>query len=648
MKKIILALFCLLILIPTPAFANDKDSCQNPYTEELDEKVQEFKKKDANILEAYAMGFAENIINFFNLNTLDQLLFGNPYCIWFEDEDSSISEGLEYGLYPSELKEKVVDPAFSIFSSVYFLVLALAMMILGLRKASSFIGVNNISFGENLLYYVATSILMVVYFFGADVFFLLNWSIASGVKDILTAQGVSTSFNFLMTDSILKAKTLDFTDILFLYAEWIILFFLNLVYILRLFIITILLIMGGFAILALLFEKTRRIFSLWFMAFIGNVFLQSIHAIYLGAILLFFSIDGLSVFFKFLLLLFFLPMSSMMMTWIGLADGLMAVRTGQDLTNKAATAFTLAKRGSKMLGAKKGMPAVDTIGKTRISALATNMNGLNVVKNVAGMTSAGLGAAAGLIVSPGGAVLGGMAGSTFAKGAIQGASNTFAGIKGMKETLEKTKAEGFNMNHLSDRRQYYGNMGESIGTFVGKGEFGRNIGHALSGVSRQRILNSTEIGGLGGLTINDVVTRYPGAAIQFQQTNEGSGFYLNENGDMKLISPLGHADSSLDDGQTRVVDYEARPSDYVPNANGTYTPNLNTNSDSPLSRISEAYIKDTNGTQYQDYNSDASKLNPSDYYRSGMPGVDTRSISDYIADKMPFAQNIQNNDWQGR
>ena len=647
MKKIILALTCVFLLfsiIPSVASAEtsnettDAEACQNPYTKELQDKINDFEKKDASIVESYAMGIFESILNMFNLNTINRLVMGNPYCIWFENGEDS-EAGLVYGLYPAELKEKVVDPAFSMFSSVYIAMMALAILILGLRKAYSFMGISSIKFGEELMMYTMASVCMVFYFFGVEWIFLINWNIVATVKDMLQAQGIGTEFGFLMSDNIIKAKTLEFSDILFLYAEWILLLFLNFVYILRLFTITILLILGGLAIISLLFEKTRHFFKIWFITFLGNVFIQSIHAIYLAIILLFFSLDSSGMVFKFMLLILFLPMSSMMMTWLGMADGLINTKVAQDFTNKAGTAVAMAKRGNSFVNSRKGMPTADKLGKTRISTLATKDGALNAVKNVAGAANSAMGATAGLVIGPGGAMLGGMAGGAIARTAIQAPRNVIAGAKGIKSTLNKAKSEGFSMSNLSDRRQFFGNMGESIGTVVGKGELGRSFGQGLSGVSRQRLLNSSDPGGFGGVTINDVAAKYPGAKIQFQQTNEGSGFYLEENGEMKPVSPIGHADTSLKDGETRYVDFEARPSDFTQGTNGQYTPNLNQNSDSPLARVSDAYFLDNSGNQFMDRASDASKLNPMDYYRAGMENTEQRSISDHIADRMPFARN---------
>lgn len=345
MKKILLSLTCVFLLFSvfaSIASAETTEACQNPYSDELKDKVNEFKDKDASIVEAYAMGIIESILNMFNLNTINRLVMGNPYCVWFENGDEN-EAGLVYGLYPVELKEKIIDPIFSVFSSIYIFMLTLAILILGLRKAYSFLGISSLRFGEEIMMYTITSICMVFYFFGIESIFLLNWSIVGSTKDMLQAQGIGTEFGFLMTENMIKAETLEFSDILFFYAEWILLLFLNFVYILRLFTITVLMILGGLAIISLLFEKTRHFFKLWLVSLLGNVFIQSAHAIYLAMVLLFFSLDSSGMLFKFLLLILFLPMSSMMMSWLGMADGLINTQVAQDFTNKAATAVAIAK-----------------------------------------------------------------------------------------------------------------------------------------------------------------------------------------------------------------------------------------------------------------------------------------------------------------
>ncbi|UZN01306.1 type IV secretion system protein (plasmid) [Lysinibacillus sp. MHQ-1] len=79
-------------------------------------------------------------------------------------------------------------------------------------------------------------------------------------------------------------------------GEWILAGILNVVYLARKVIILLLLVLGMVAIYSLMFSKTRAFFGNWFRELLGNVFLQSIHAIVFYGMVMFAEM-GASVFF---------------------------------------------------------------------------------------------------------------------------------------------------------------------------------------------------------------------------------------------------------------------------------------------------------------------------------------------------------------
>ncbi len=642
MKKWILVLLIFTLLLPSVSVifsetvyaAEDeelsstastiKNSCTRVMGEdEVYEKIDDFVEYRASLVEKYTLDFLEMFWNFFGVNTLTQLVFGNPFCLWFDGEEPELA----YGLFPQEIKTKVIDPIFTLFSSLYVVALALSILISGLKLGYSFVGFSRFNMGEEMYMYMITAFLLVCYWMGIDYLFMFNWSIVSSLSEFLASQGISVGNSILIS----TADKFYFSDIIMLFAEWLLMLFINLMYIYRLFVITVLMMVGGLVIIGLLFEKTRKYFKLWLVDFIGAIFMQSIHALYFTMVLLFISLDSSGFIFKFILLVLFLPISSMLLGMMGISSALIPQQAANSMVGGTATALRMGSLGINKLRGSKSLESVE-LGKSRIATLANGSNSKiwGATKTAASVAGAVTGATAGMVIGPGGSALGGMAGAKIGGLALQAPRNVAAGLKSLKDTVGNAKEKGFEniMGNLQDKRLFYGNVGESVGTMVGLGETGRKVGEGFSGVSRQRLLNSDEAGGLGGITMQDIASKYPDANIQFQQTNEGSGFYMERDGEMKLISPIGAADPSLHDGATRTMDYRVTDSlmkeRNIDNQSGV-TPSY-------LTRMNDATINDKAGNSFVDPNFRADLINPDSYYRSGMQGSQQQSLSDKLAD----------------
>lgn len=614
MKTCVRLLLVFLILIPSLfqnvslAYANNdeedsKKACVGALKDkETTDKVDDFRDERATLTEEYSLDLAQLAFNAVNLNTLNQLIFGNPYCIWYESEEEE--PALTFGLFPTSIKEKVIDPVFNIITFLFALVLCLSILISGLKMMYSFTFAKRFNIGEELFMYFLAAVLLITYWTSVDYIFIFNHAIVSSVVEVLEGQGMKLgSLSILATQD-----EFHFSDILVLFAEWVMLLFLNLVYMYRLFLITVLLLIGGLVIVGLIFEKTRKYFGMWLIDFLGAVFMQSIHAIYFAVIMMFINLNSISIVFKMILLFLFLPLSSMLLSIMGMSTATMTTRTAQSMVNTAAMAL----RARKMYKGKPGF-GQQPGGKTAISALAEGSNSSSFSKFKAGaqLSGAVLGSTAGMVIGPGGSSLGASLGSGLVGSTLQAPRNIAAGVKGVMDTRGKVKNNSLNLNNISDKRQYFGSMGESIGTMVGKGQIGRQIGYRLSGVSKDRILGSTELGGLGSVTLSDIATKYPEAKIQFQQTNEGSGFYLDDNGDMKLISPIGEADTRLKDGMTRTVDY--MPTDSINKIEvGNSLPNTQM-----YSQVSDAMLADKSGNSFVDSGFDSGLFRPEQHCNVG-------------------------------
>lgn len=630
MKKVIVFFLLFSLLFPSVAFAESENTCSPVLTDEKKEMVQKFQDEDSSLQEAYTIDIIQAIWNAVNINTLNTLIFGNPYCIWFDNP----SEELVLGIYTEEQKSKIVDPVFSMFTGLFMLLLLISMMLTGMKMGLKPLG-TKVQLTEELIMYLSVCVLFIGYWLIIEQVLNINWAITGTFKDFLLSQGIDLGSSTLVATQ----DDFNFTDIIIIFAEWVLMLFLNFVYILRTFMITILLCLGGLAILSLLFESTRSYFGTWIQDFIGAVFVQSIHALYLTIVLLFVAqLEGeTAVVFKLLLLVLFIPLTSAIMNWMNLSSGDLATSVGMSGVNSLAGAVAMSKKLSHIPKGKGGIPKQPQLSSLKTSRISEAGKGGNskpwqMAKSVTSKVGMGVGAAAGSVLGPGGMMLGASVGGMAGKGLLQVPRNVAGGIKGTMDTVKGVRKDGFKnvMGDLQKRRMYFGEMGESLGTMIGAGGAGRGVGDALSGVSRQRLANSTENGGLGGGTLESLAKKHPGANVSFMQTNQGSGFYMNDG--TQLISPMGAADTNLANGEVRKVDYQFGNSEMSANSTGNYS--MNNLDQGSLVRNSDAYLQNANGEKFNDPRLKASSIVPDDYFRSGMRGAEQRNMSDSVADKI--------------
>lgn len=613
--KILLVLFLLLPSFLSPismstAYAENgeetKQKCEKPTYEEEDvqKKFDEFREEYANLIEKFMLDAIEVVMNLFGLNTLNQLVFGNPYCTWFQGGTiNKLVNGVDltFGVFPTKVYDTVVKPLFNMFTSSAVLLYTLAILIIGLKLMV------NASFrlGEELLYFMLVAALLVGYWVGVEYFLQFNQVLVSDIKGVLDKQGINPSGAL---NIVAEKDSFTFMDIILLLANWIMILFLNVVYVFRLFLIAVYMIFGGFAIVCLLFPSTRKIFMRWLVDFAGIVLMQSFHALYFAAILIMIDVDKVSEIFELFLLILFLPISSMAMALFSFSAASTAVMAGQRMTSGVNMAVNQASNSgnqiAKLANSSTGkLGKAASIGSSKISALAKGDNTFGTFKTIAGLTGRVAGTMAGSVVGGGGMALGGNLGQMAGNQGLQTARNVVAGAKGLMDTRGNVKSGSLDLNNLQDKRTLYGNMGESFGTMLGIGNAGRQIGEKMSGVSDELIRSSTGNGGLAGITLQEIAATYPDATLQFRQTNEGSGFYMNNGEEDKLVSPLGAADPNLKDGETRVQDYSLSGNTEGLNSS-LYEPN------------SQATIMGNDGTRHTDTAFNSSAYSPEHFISS--------------------------------
>ncbi|KGA83722.1 hypothetical protein KQ41_06695 [Lysinibacillus fusiformis] len=329
---------------------------------------------------------------------------------------------------------------------------------------------------------------------------------------------------------------------------------------------------------------------------------------------------GAGTFFKLIMMAAFLPVTGLITRMLKMGDSSSSLGTAMTMLGVGGfmSTFNLAKQAGSVItggsvfssmtsslsgGDSTNQSNNNTVGMNSASdsnATSITMNALgnnsplwksakNAVSKTAGISTA---IGGGMILGPMGAQAGYKFGSKSAELMMQTPRNVGFGIKGIADTLKNAKQySGPNgvgmkgvMSNLASRRQFFGQMGESVGAMVGQGVFGKQLGQIASGVSRQAIAslpmeqggmmfrNSNGLPALG--TFQNLASHYPNEKLQFIQNNQGSGFYLNDNGSLRQIGLTGAADPTLDNGVSRVIDYQfkAPNSDIQLNNGGSYSP----------------------------------------------------------------------------
>lgn len=508
----------------------------------------------ANLMNGFIIGQANNLMTIPGINSLQNLVFGNPYKTWGfgVDESDKLISGI---FFQSELTN-VIHPLIATFSGVYATLLMGAIMIsslkMGLRAHSP---QSKEDFWKDIHMYVASAFFMGLFWMLFQVLMGANWGIVQGVAGTLKTLGKP-----LDGISVIASATNDGTysfkmgDLFVFLAEWGLAAYLNFIYIARKIIIVLLCVMSPFAAYSLLFAKTRSFFGTYIKELAGNIFLPSIHAIILFVFVQMAGNLGSGIgpmIFKLGMIIMFVPITGMVSKWLNLGDSSSTV-------GKAGTAIGLAGIGGAMMlsrgimnmsgkgkvgsnGGSSGsgtetpggseVPMANDSGASSLTRAAEGGSAWNKVKKAGSIGGAIAGGTFGLAFGGGGVAAGALIGSKAMTGVLQGTRNAASGVAGFGKTI-RDSARGIgedgsptgkmslsNLTNkwgdLAERRQMMGNLGESAGKVGGAvgagvgtliagpvgaaiggalgnkmGTMGKSMGQMMSGVSRQRAFES--------------------------------------------------------------------------------------------------------------------------------------------------------------
>lgn len=624
-------------------------------------------EKKANLMNGFIIGQANNLMTIPGINSLQNLVFGNPYQTW--GFGTSPNDKLIDGIFFQSELDNVIHPLIATFSGVYATILMLAIMMTSLKmgmKAHS--PQSREDFWKDIHMYVASAFFMGLFWMFFHVLMATNWGIVQGVASTLQSLGKPLDgVSIIATATNDASYSFKMGDLFVFLAEWGLAVYLNFIYIARKIILVLLCVMSPFAAYSLLFAKTRSFFGTYVKELAGNIFLPSIHAIILFVFVQMAGNLGQGMgpmIFKLGMIIMFVPITGMVSKWLNLGDSSTAMgRTATMLGLGAIGGAAMLSRGVMGMAGKGGVNTAGSGGKvggtetpggsevsmgndsgaSAITRAAEGGSMWNKIKKAGSVGGAVLGGTVGLPFGAGGVIAGAAIGSKAVGGVLQTTRNAVTGTAGAFRTVRNAglgvdangnptgKFQWSNVrdkwNDLAERRQMFGNMGESmgriggavgagagfmvagpvggaIGGFVGNklGTAGKSMGQMLSGVSRQRAFDygsGTLPDGTTsprGLTMDEIAAdpRYSGSEARWNQTNDRSWFEVkNAEGNWDRVGGYGAGDASLETGQRRMMDYNIRKG--APDAEGKVDQWVRQENGSYINPISHPERRDESG-----------------------------------------------------
>ncbi len=661
---LLLTLFLLLMFAPLAVYAN------GVLIDGEMQKRLEKAEEEAGIMDGFIIRQANNFFNIGPVNSLNNLIFGNPYEVWM---DADMDEPIYYGLFYERELNTFIIPLMGIFGASYVIFMTLSIMIASLKMGfgAALSPQAKADFWQDVQMWIVSAFFMGTFWWISQILFSLNEGLVQSVLNVVERMGIDMNGLSIIS----QAGSFSIGDILVFFVEWGLALYMNFIYIARKVIIIIFMILAPLAAISLLYARTRAFFGTWFKEFSGNIFLQSIHAIVM-AIFAGLASLGAGTIFKIGMLIMFIPVTGMISRFMNFGDSSSSVGRIMGMVGLSGVAGLVAlsrhSRGVFRGENSSESRSIQNYGNDgNTTAITQAARGLNSSvwqksKTALGFVGAGVGGAVGLgFGGPAGAVAGGFLGKKAFTVAGQSAYSAVVGSSNTVRTIKEAHKTGLKniWNDIEKRREFAGKLGESIGSTISIGDMnaggaGRKIGHAFSGVSQNRVMAQK----YGNKSLADWAKEKPGAKIELRTDGAGSAFYLIEKGKERQISPMGAADPNLKPGEMRIDEYRlggpehfqvsGKDSKVIYSSKGTVEGTGSSVTGGPLpgstmhlQRIRESYIKGRDGQEYTDRRFNARNINPDDYFAHNVIGVpERRSSSNKFADRISRTntQNLEN------
>ncbi|MCA1064650.1 hypothetical protein QTG56_23875 (plasmid) [Rossellomorea sp. AcN35-11] len=326
---------------------------------DAEDKLLKFREDEASIPERFLVDVVIVIVIGLQPTPIPETILGNPYCHW---TDSDEFNALAYGIFSEKEIEESIKPGMLIFTGIYGLAVTLSIMISALKlNLNSISPRSSTEFWEDVRMLIGSALFIACLWPFIGIIFTINDSIIKTIVDLMSEQGVNLE-NFTLTS---ENEYKSITDIFLHLAEWILTFVINIIYMARKMVMFIVLIISPIAGIVLLFKPTRQYFGIWIKTFISAVFIASLHAITLFIFVMVsqvvVQID--SFFFKVGMMLMFIPITTMIVSWIGMDNS--ASDLGQNTTKSISKGTKKAGQGIGKIADKATSAGGSILNKTR-------------------------------------------------------------------------------------------------------------------------------------------------------------------------------------------------------------------------------------------------------------------------------------------
>jgi hypothetical protein len=322
------------------------------------EKIVKFREDEASIPERFLVDVVMLVV-IIQPTSIPETILGNPYCHWSDSDDFN---ALAYNIFSEKEIEDSIKPGMLIFTGAYALAVTLSIMISALKLSLKSVSPrSSTEFWEDVKMIIGSALFVACLWPFIGIIFTMNDSIVKTIVDLMEEQGVNLENFTLVTENEYKS----ITDIFLYLAEWVLTFVINIIYMARKMVLFIILIISPVAGIVLLFKPTRQYFGIWIKTFISAVFIASLHSIVLFIFIMVsqvvVQID--SFFFKVGMMLMFVPLTTMIVSWIGMDNS--TGDLGQDATKKLTKGTKKAGQGASQLANKATSLGGSIMNKTR-------------------------------------------------------------------------------------------------------------------------------------------------------------------------------------------------------------------------------------------------------------------------------------------
>lgn len=242
------------------------------------------------------------------LHAIESLVFGSPGEIWWKQ---STSATMLYGTFHPGEVTGVIQPTVQLFLLIFAAGLCGAILYSTLKVGANPHNPNTkYEFAESVKSWFVSGLFLASYPTILDLLFGLNETIRVTFYDWM---GRRSGLSFVSTHNFSSNRA--FGDITLAFAEFVTVVYLNFIYLARKFILMLLIVMGPVMGVFLFFQNARVVVWHWMRQMIGNIFIQSVHAILLFLMASSTGFSNAGAFAKIAWLVLLIPVAGMVSRW---------------------------------------------------------------------------------------------------------------------------------------------------------------------------------------------------------------------------------------------------------------------------------------------------------------------------------------------